>query len=220
MIEAIVFDFDGVLVESLEIKTKAFVEIFSDDGEETARKIVQYHLQHLSVSRFEKLAHISNVILGRPLDGEALNRLAERFSELVENAVVNAAYVAGAAEFLERERAAYRFFIASATPVRELLEVVNRRGMAGWFHGVHGSPETKEDVLRRVVREHGSRPEAVLFVGDGLSDYRAASACGTPFIARVHEHNREQFSNMNGPKIADLHELGEAIRSLSGIGHA
>ena len=67
MIRAVVFDFDGVLVESIETKTNAYACLFECEGEEIVRRVVEYHLKHGGVSRFEKFKFIYREILCRPL---------------------------------------------------------------------------------------------------------------------------------------------------------
>ena len=47
MIRAIVFDFDGVLVESVDTKTKAYAGFFEDEGEEVVRKVVEVHFKQM-----------------------------------------------------------------------------------------------------------------------------------------------------------------------------
>ena len=58
MIKAIIFDFDGVLVESLDIKTRAFAKLFGPEGPDMAKRVVDYHLQNGGVSRYEKFTDI------------------------------------------------------------------------------------------------------------------------------------------------------------------
>ena len=58
-IHAIVFDFDGVLAESVDIKTRAFALLFRDEGEEVVRKVIDFHLKNGGVSRFEKIKFFS-----------------------------------------------------------------------------------------------------------------------------------------------------------------
>ena len=41
-----IFDFDGVLVDSVEIKAKAFNELYRPYGSEIAEKIVFHHIQN------------------------------------------------------------------------------------------------------------------------------------------------------------------------------
>ena len=49
---AIIFDFDGVLVESVDVKTRAFCDMYSKYGEEIVEKVKEYHLSHGGISRF------------------------------------------------------------------------------------------------------------------------------------------------------------------------
>jgi len=44
-----------VLVESTDIKTKAFAELFKSEGKAVVKKIVNYHLMNEGVSRYESL---------------------------------------------------------------------------------------------------------------------------------------------------------------------
>ena len=44
MIKNILFDFDGVLVESVSIKAKAFEKMYLPYGVEMARRVVNHHL--------------------------------------------------------------------------------------------------------------------------------------------------------------------------------
>ena len=63
MVKAIIFDFDGVLVESVDIKTRAFARLFESEENDAVKEIVNYHLGHAGVSRFEKFKYIYNNIL-------------------------------------------------------------------------------------------------------------------------------------------------------------
>ena len=46
MIRAIVFDFDGVLVDSVHIKTKAFEKLFKNEEEEKVQQFLAFHKKH------------------------------------------------------------------------------------------------------------------------------------------------------------------------------
>ena len=52
MIKIIFFDFDGVIVESVDIKTKAFAMLFEHEGRDIANRVIDYHLKNSGVSRF------------------------------------------------------------------------------------------------------------------------------------------------------------------------
>src|SRR3989338_6081547 len=101
VIKAVIFHFDGVLVESVDIKTNAFALLFKPEGKDVVRKVVGYHLKHGGISRFEKFIYIYKAILKRRLADETFRRLCGRFAKLVVDEVVKAPYVKGAKYFLD-----------------------------------------------------------------------------------------------------------------------
>jgi len=95
VIRVAVFDFDGVVLESTDIKTRAFSQLF--DGDERA---LAHHLEHAGVSRYEKFRYIHEEILGISYTDEDEQRLGVRFSELVLDEVMRCPFVPGARELL------------------------------------------------------------------------------------------------------------------------
>jgi len=182
VIRAIIFDFDGVILDSVDIKTKAFARLFEEHGLEVVEQVVAYHLAQCGISRFRKFAHIYENILHRPMpDGES-ERLGEKFSALVFDEVVKAAWIPGAVEFLREHHTRYQCFVASGTPEDELVRIVRLRELEKYFAGVFGTPATKEEITRRIFAEHGLESSEVLFVGDALTDFNAAKACDVSFV--------------------------------------
>ena len=59
MLRTIIFDFDGVLAESVEVKTKAYALIFQEEGKEVVRQIVDFHLKFPEFHKTIENIHIS-----------------------------------------------------------------------------------------------------------------------------------------------------------------
>lgn len=184
MLRAIIFDFDGVILESVDIKTRAFRELFKDHPDRL-EDIVQLHVQNTGVSRFEKFEIIYRKFLRQPIDETRLRELGDAFSQLVFEEIVRCPFVAGAAEFLEKHCENYDLFIASATPTVEMRAIVAQRGLARFFRKVYGSPGTKGQIVRDILGQRSLEPSQAVFIGDALSDYRGAREAGVPFIGRV-----------------------------------
>lgn len=219
MIRAIVFDFDGVLVESVEVKTRAFARVFANETPAAVERIVAHHRQHGGISRFEKFRTIYREILKRPLTEPMFQSLCEQFSRLVIEEVVAAPWVEGAREFVTRHRGRYRFFVVSGTPEEELRDIIARRGMTPCFEDVLGSPKTKDVLLRELIARHGLAPADLVFVGDAGSDWLAAREAGIAFIWRGADDPRPELHEFRGPFIASLAEL-DACLSTFGNWHA
>lgn len=183
--DAIVFDFDGVLVESVNVKTQAFATLYDRYGSFVVEQVVAYHMRNGGLSRFEKFRHFHNKLLGLPLSNEEENRLAAEFNALVEAEVVAASWVDGAEEFLAEHYTTLPLFVASGTPEEELKRILKMRNMSHYFHAAFGSPAKKGDILRGILENGGYRPEKVLMIGDSLLDMEGAQEAGICFLGRL-----------------------------------
>lgn len=182
---ALLFDFDGVLVESADIKTAAFRLLYREHGDAVVAAAVAHHMAHGGISRRQKIRHCHRTLLGIDLTPADLDALCLRFSELVEDEVVAAPMVPGAEALLDRLAGRLPLFIVSGTPHPELMRIVARRGLDPLFTGIFGSPPEKPPIIRAILAGHGIAAADAWFIGDAMTDHDAARACGLPFIGRI-----------------------------------
>jgi len=213
MIKVVIFDFDGVIVESVDIKTRAFAELFRKEGSNIVKKVVDYHLVNAGVSRYEKFRYIYRQILKRDLSEDEFKELCDRFTVLVTQAVVEAPYVKGAKDFLRKHAAKYRFFMVSATPQKEIEEIAGKRNITHFFETIYGAPTKKTSAVEDMLRREAVNSQNAVYVGDAMSDYDAAKNNHVDFIARI-DKNESMFSNIDCLKIKDLTYLEGAIEKL------
>lgn len=192
--QAIIFDFDGVVVESGEIKTQAFANLYRDYGETVMAEVAKYHVLNGGMSRYEKFRYFQKNLLEKPpLTPAEERQLDRRFSELVVEAVIASDAVPGAAELIRREAARIPLFVASGTPEVELNTIVVRRGLASYFTAVRGSPTPKHTLIANILSSHGLLPERVLMIGDALIDYQSAQVNNVAFLGRVRPGDKNPF---------------------------
>ena len=184
MIIAIIFDFDGVLVESANIKTMAFHRLFSDYPDKV-EELVEYHKRNMGFSRYVKFRYFYEEILKQIYTEDIGKTLNQKFSKLVVESIKKALLVKGAKEFLEFYCQTYLMFIASGTPQKELEEIVHTHHLETFFAKVCGTPTTKEEIIRHIEKEYSLNSEEMIFIGDAESDRIAAEATDVNFIARI-----------------------------------
>lgn len=180
---AVVLDFDGVVLESVDIKTRAFAALFADHPEHVDA-IVRLHVANAGMSRFEKFRRIYRDMLERPLGPEEETSLGDRFSELVLDEIFRCPFVPGAREFLEWARMRHPLFLASGTPQEELRRIVEQRGLDHMFTGVYGTPRPKSEILADICQEIEAPSSELVFVGDAAADLEGAQAVGMQFVGR------------------------------------
>ena len=203
--EAIIFDFDGVLVESVDVKTQAFARLYQSYGKDIVASVIKYHLMHGGVSRVDKIKYYQQLV-GATVDEAEEFRLVEQFSKLVEESVVCAHAVPGSLAFLQSLRGRVDLYVASGTPEDELRRIVAKRELEQYFLGVYGSPRKKEAIIGRLLDENNYSRAKVVMIGDAMTDLLAARHCDINFLARITDDNENIFP-MNTLAISDFNGM-------------
>lgn len=195
-IKAIIFDFDGVILESVDVKTKAFASLFKDYPEHV-EQIVKLHKKHGGMSRFEKFEIIYRDMLKQPISEEKKQQLGQQFSRYVYQGVLNSPFVKGVEDFLEKHYQRLPFFVASGTPEPEMRSIVKDLKLDKYFRGVYGSPAKKSEIILSILKEFNFKKEEVIFVGDSIDDEEGAEGAGVKFILQTKENNAYENLNNN-----------------------
>ncbi len=201
---AILFwDFDGVIKESLTVKAQAFEQLFLPYGRALADRVRQHHDAHGGVSRYQKIP----LYLGwasEPATPALVQEYCERFSGLVFQAVIDAAWVPGVREYLGAHHTRQDFVLVTATPQDEIQQIVNASGIAACFREIHGAPTAKGAAVRDVLDRLHYSPGQALFVGDAETDLAAATENHVPFVLRCTDTNQELQARFEGSSFARL----------------
>lgn len=180
--DAIVFDFDGTLVDSNDVKAEVFGELYKSYGKEIVNKVVSFHKENLGIPRSHKFKYFQEELLGELYNDEIGDALSNKFTYLVEEKITHVPCFQGVSEFLDIYHSNLPFFLASATPDKELKSIVSQRGIKQYFDGVYGYPMTKSQILCHIINKNSFIPKRVLMIGDTFSDWEGAKMAGTKFI--------------------------------------
>jgi phosphoglycolate phosphatase-like HAD superfamily hydrolase len=179
-IRCVVFDFDGTLVDSNEIKRAGFFEIFSAyDG--SAALVDRILRDHPDENRSGICTRV-HAELAVPADTILPTAAAfiDAYSVLCEDRVTRCPAVPGALPALHG--LALPLYLDSATPEEPLQRVVALRGWTHFFRGVYGQPASKVDNLHKIASREGLAAAEILLIGDGPPDRDAALAFGCAYL--------------------------------------
>ena len=183
--DAYFFDFDGVLVDSVEIKAKAFACLFLNYGSEIQGKVVNHHLNNGGMTRAEKIKYYFENYVGQKILEDTLIEYCKKFSKIVEKEVITAPEIAGAVNFLQKVSKETKCFIVSATPDDELIRIVEKRDLKKYFIEILGSNRSKIENLSYFLKKYSLVSLNCKFFGDAMSDYKAAKNCSVPFVGII-----------------------------------
>ena len=177
-----VFDCDGVLLDSNRIKTDAFYQVAKPYGDDKAQALVEHHVRNGGISRYVKFHHFLADIVGRiRVNDHELDSLLESYALRVREGLMQCE-VAGRLDHLRALTSASTWMIVSGGDQEEIRWVFRERGLADLFNGgIYGSPDTKDEILSRSLRDRIVVFPAV-FLGDSQYDIEAATRAGLDFI--------------------------------------
>ena len=187
-------DFDGTLVESNNIKDRAFETIFCEWPEHT-ETMMRWHLTHDSIERGEKFRYFVEEVLAFPGQNDLIEKLSSRFGQLTKEAIIECPYVKGAHEFLEYIRNRVSVYLVSATPPLDLDQIIKARGLAVYFKNVYGAPVQKDETLKNIILLEKVSVDEILFIGDSPEDQQSAKNIGINFIGM--QSDRKLVKNEN-----------------------
>jgi len=178
----ILFDFDGVILDSMKIKGDGFKELFKEYDEELVSKLEKFHYENGGVSRFEKIRYFYNEILRQEVSEEKVLELADKFSKIIEKKLYNNEnLIEETVEFIEKNHKRFNLHIVSGAEHNELNKLCNFFGISKYFISINGSPTAKEILVKNIISKYNYKKEETVLIGDSINDYNAAIKNGIEF---------------------------------------
>ena len=178
----LIFDYDGVIVDSVHIKTDAFVNLYKKYDKNIQLKIANFHIKNGGISRREKIKFFHKTYLKKKINNDELERFANQFSKFVYKKVIKAKEIKGVKNFLSIYSKKKKLFVNSATPENELIKIIKERKEDIFFYKVYGSPKSKFENLTNILKKYNNSKKNFIFFGDAKQDLEAAIKCGIDFV--------------------------------------
>ena len=209
-LSCIVFDCDGIILESVDSKTAAFARISDEIAPRHTQLFIDYVTLHGGVSRFEKFAWLVRQAFDRAITTEESHDMGRKFIQYCMESVLASPLVPGFEDTVKRWHGRVPLYVASGTPQYELEEVLRQRDLARYFTGIYGTPPAKAALLLSAVRHAKVPPEETVMIGDSKTDMDAATIAGTLFYGRG-----EYFRDSHWPWANDLSGLNAYLEAVA-----
>jgi phosphoglycolate phosphatase-like HAD superfamily hydrolase len=209
----LIFDCDGVVLDSNKVKTEAFYKSALPYGKKFANELVCYHKENGGLSRYIKFEYFLDSILGVSIEQAMLNKLLKSYSENVYDGLRSCQVNIGLKKL--RNYTNSRWIIASGGDQSELNEIFQLRNIFDYFDGgIFGSPDTKDTILHRELNNCNIKLPA-LFLGDSEYDYQSSINAKIDF---VFLSDWTEFENWNDYCIEHKLDVFGSLSSLMVLG--
>ncbi|MGM0933349.1 MAG: HAD family hydrolase [Bacteroidota bacterium] len=180
----ILWDFDGVILDSMPVREYGFKKVLEKFPKEDIEKLLEFHRENGGLSRYVKFRYFFEEIRGENLREKDLKLLTDNYSEIMRAHLGSREFlISETIDFIEANQNDYRMHIVSGSDGKELRFLCKRLKINQFFETIEGSPTSKPELVKNILKKnHYSKKETCL-IGDSVNDYDAAETNGIDFLA-------------------------------------
>lgn len=178
--KVIVFDFDGTLVNSKQVKIDAYYEAFSFDRQEHEAILTKTLEEYPDLNRYDTIQKV----IARTNTTIAYDSVLGRYNTIVDLKISTAPFLDFAYEILSvLHTHQVKLFLSSNTPMDILGAIADAKNIHHFFEKLSGYPRDKTANLREIMAHYPYEAGSYLVVGDGESDKMSAHSNDVDFFA-------------------------------------
>lgn len=187
-IKNIIFDFDGVILDSIPVKTEAFRKLFETYPIDIVEEFIQFHLENGGMSRYEKIRYFFNELLSQNVTEEEILNYANLYSELTKQELTNEKYlIKEVLNFIKENYQKYKMHIASGADENDLKYICNKLELNTYFLSINGSPTKKTEIVKNILEKNSYVKNETILIGDSINDYYAAKENNIKFYKYINK---------------------------------
>ena len=182
MIRHILFDFDGVISDSMHIRDLGFRTIVEEQDVELVDKFIDYHRYNGGLSRYVKIRYFYEQLLGEPISDEQVDVLAAQFSAIMKQHLLTPdILIQETCDYIASIYKDIALHIVSGSEENELNLICRTLKLDPFFVTIEGSPTHKNDLVAGILDKYCYVLEETILIGDTINDYEAAKVNGIGF---------------------------------------
>lgn len=207
-LDFVIFDCDGVVVDSNQLKSDGFVAALQGQPQESVDDFLIHHKQNGGISRFVKFRRYFTEVISCSDPEAAIEDALQMYADFLGKALPEAELIPGAVVFLNKlSELGTRLFMISGGKETEVQWLMREKGLARHFQQILGSPITKLEHLSNLESKQQLLGSGIYF-GDGAGDWHAAQKFNIPFcfVSDASEWNEGREMARQGifPSVSDL----------------
>jgi phosphoglycolate phosphatase-like HAD superfamily hydrolase len=190
--KVVLWDFDGVIMDSMPIRSKGFEVVLQNYPKEQVEQLLKYHNENGGLSRYVKFRYFFEKIRGEAVTEEEVLSLAEKFSAIMLSLLIDEKLlIKDVIRFISDNWEDYEMHIASGSDEKELQLICESLGLTHFFKSINGSPTPKKSIVRSLIENNRYDKELIALVGDSNNDKEAAIENSISFFGYNNEKLRD-----------------------------
>ena len=192
----ILWDFDGVILNSNEIRDFGFKIVLDKYPASQVDKLMKFHNENGGLSRYVKFRYFFEEVRREKVTNSQINEWADKFSFIMKKKLVNQDLIINeTVDFIKSNYSEINMHIVSGSDQNELRYICKELDISKFFKSIHGSPTPKNELVKHVLDKNNYIKGECVLVGDSINDYEAAKV------------NQICFKAYNNPKLKDIKSL-------------
>lgn len=194
--KTILWDFDGVIMDSMAVRDKGFEIVLQSYPVDQVTILMEYHRKNGGLSRYNKFRYFFEEIRKESITDSEIAILAEKFSlVMLENLLDANLLINDSLCFIKENYLKYEMHIVSGSDGNELRYICEHLGLSKFFVSIHGSPTPKNELVKQVLNNNAYNRAETCLIGDSFNDFEAADFNSITFFGYNNEKLLNKSSN-------------------------
>jgi phosphoglycolate phosphatase-like HAD superfamily hydrolase len=186
--KTILWDFDGVIMDSMPVRDKGFEVVLQDYPKEQVKLLMEYHQNNGGLSRYNKFRYFFEKIRKQNITDAEINKLAEEFSiVMLQNLLDRSLLIEDSVNFIKENYTKYNMHIVSGSDGNELRYICETLGLSKYFISIYGSPTPKNELVKKILEEKKYNRDETCLIGDSFNDLEASDINSITFYGFNNE---------------------------------